>query len=106
MGETRAGNEDDAVRLRVGLRQWVLGLDKAALIVVDGWIKHQLDELSRRPRRPMVRLPDADDALSFTGENFLTIASRVRLYINRLPKSYLLVLQRWLAASMREHDDD
>lgn len=107
MGSTRAGvsgHEDDSAHLRAGLRQWVLGLEKAELIVVQGWIQRQLHELMRRPRRTLVCVPDDDDALDFAGESFLTIASRVRLRLCELPRTHLIVLQAWLGHRMREHD--
>lgn len=106
MGSTRArvpSPDDDSVPLRVGLRQWVLGLERTELIVVHGWIQRQLAEVARRPGLPFVRVPDDDDALDFTGETFLTMASRVRLHICRLPKNHLIVLENWLTTRMREH---
>lgn len=107
MGSTRAGvpgPDDDSVPLRVGLRRWVLGLERSELIVVHGWIQRQLEEVARRPSIPFVRVPDDDDALDFTGDSFLTMASRVRLYICKLPRNHLIVLENWLNAQMREHD--
>jgi len=107
MGSTRADvstPRDDCVPLRVDLRQWVLGLDLAELIVVHGWIRAQLFEVARRPSVPFVRVPDDDDALTFAGETFLEMASRVRLYICALPKTYLIVLESYLDSCMQEHD--
>ncbi|MEM6925977.1 MAG: hypothetical protein AAF602_03525 [Myxococcota bacterium] len=106
MGSTRAGMpgpDDDSVPLRVGLRQWVLGLERSELIVVHGWIQRQLVEVAKRPSHPFVLVPDEDDALEIGGENFLTIASRVRLHICRLPRTHLIVLEAWLTNRMREH---
>jgi len=106
MGSTRADvptPDDDQIPLRVDLRQWVLGLDIRELIVVHGWIRAQLADVGVR-HRPFVRVPDQDDALTFAGESFLEMASRVRLYICALPSNRLLVLENYLDSCMREHD--
>lgn len=101
MGSTRAGDDNEAVPLRVGLRQWVLGLTKAELIIIDNWIKTQL----LRPNRPLFLVPDEDLALP-TNESFLQLAARIRLYINELPVTRLIVLEKYLSGVLREHGED
>lgn len=92
--------QEEAVPLRVGLRQLVFELDRAALIVVHGWTLRQLSETARRPDTPFVLVPDADDAIANPGESFLTMASRVRLHICRLPRTHLIVLDAWIRSRL------
>lgn len=108
MGPTRAtlsALDDDSVPLRVDLRQWVLGLDRAQLIVVHGWIRSQLQRVAMRPSFP-IGVPSEGDALQlsgeyFTGLSFEEMAGHVRMHICELPKPYLVVLEAYL---MRGHD--
>lgn len=100
----RAGSEDDAVILRVGLRQWVLSLERNELLTVLGWIQREVRACEERPNRRIVRVPDAEDRSSFSGD-FIALASRVRYQIMRLPKAHLIVLEAWLNARVQGHAD-
>lgn len=92
--------ELDHLPLRIGLRQLVLRLTKAELIVVHGWIRRQLVEAKRHPRTNLVRVPDDDDASDFDGEAFLTMASRVRMHVCELPPAYLIVMDTWITSRL------
>ena len=88
--------------LRGGLRQLVVRLDLAQLLVVQGWVNQQLHLQRTRPSlRGPVRVPDDDDKLDFTGDP-IELIGHVRRTIAALPGYRLLVLNKWVCQALDE----
>ncbi len=88
--------------LHGNLRQLVVRLDLAQLLVVLGWIQQQLRLLATRPSlRGPVCVPDQDERLDFTGDT-VELIGQVRRTIHSLPRYHLLVLNKWVRAELDE----
>ena len=84
-----------------GLRQLVMRLSEAELLLVKAWLDQEL-VLARRPALRIVCTPSSVVPDEFDG-TFVELASHVRKRITELPEDRLIVLSAWVWDRLRTY---
>ena len=83
------------------LRHLFPRLSRPELCLINGWIEKQLTISRRRPSMRIVRVPDLDDQLEFSGD-LPELLGTIRHHIERLPQSHLVLLTHWVESQLLE----
>ncbi len=87
--------------LRGGLRHLFPRLSRPELCLINGWIEKQLRIARVAPSLRIVRVPDLDDQLEFSGD-LSELLGTIRHHIERLPEGHLVVLNHWVECQLEE----
>lgn len=83
------------------LRHLFPRLSRSELCLINGWIEKQLRIARRAPSQRIVRVPDLDDTLEFTGD-IVELLGTLRHHIEQLPQGHLVVLNHWVESQLLE----